>query len=81
MKLINSFWLGQTTGETIATFGAARLVKKLDGKIELVGGTAGDHADAHEWCSMFAPANRSEGNALETIDAMVEDTPIEASKR
>ena len=55
MKLINSFWLGQTTGETIATFGAARLVKKLDGKIELIGGTAGDHADAREWCSLFAP--------------------------
>jgi len=46
MKLINSFWLGQTTGETIATFGAARLVKKLDGKIELIGGTADDHAAA-----------------------------------
>jgi hypothetical protein len=55
MKLINSFWLGQTTGETLATFGAARLVKKLDGKIELIGGTADDHAAAREWCSLFAP--------------------------
>jgi hypothetical protein len=55
MKLINSFWLGQTAGETIATFGAARLVKKLDGKIELSGGTAADLADAREWCSIFAP--------------------------
>ena len=55
MKLINSLWLGQTTGETIATFGAARLVKKLDGKIELIGGTADDHAAAREWCSLFAP--------------------------
>lgn len=55
MKLINSYWLGQTTGETIATFGAARLVKKLDGKIELIGGTGKDHADAREWCSLFAP--------------------------
>ena len=55
MKLINSLWLGQTTGETLATFGAARLVKKLDGKIELIGGTADDHAAAREWCSLFAP--------------------------
>ena len=55
MKLINSLWLGQTTGETIAIFGAARLVKKLDGKIELFGGTEDDHAAAREWCSLFAP--------------------------
>jgi hypothetical protein len=27
MKLKNSYWLGQTEGKTIATFGAARLVK------------------------------------------------------
>ena len=55
MKLINSLWLGRTTGETIAIFGAARLVKKLDGKIELIGGTADDHAAAREWCALFAP--------------------------
>jgi hypothetical protein len=55
MKLINSFWLGDLTGETIATFGAARLVKKLNGKIELIGGNANDLADAREWCSLFAP--------------------------
>jgi len=55
MKLNNSYWHGQTKGETMATFGAARLVKKLNGKIELIGGTAEDHADAREWCSLFAP--------------------------
>ena len=55
MKLKNSLWLGQTTGETLAIFGAARLVKKLDGKIELIGGTAEQHAAAREWCSLFAP--------------------------
>ena len=55
MNLKNSYWLGQTEGETMATFGAARLVKKLNGKIELIGGTADDHADAREWCSLFAP--------------------------
>jgi hypothetical protein len=55
MKLKNSFWLGEIEGETIAIFGSARLVKKLNGKIELIGGTADDHADAREWCSLFAP--------------------------
>jgi hypothetical protein len=55
MKLINSLWLGQTTGETIAIFGAARLIKTLDGKIELIGGTADDHAAARGWCTLFAP--------------------------
>ena len=55
MKLKNSVWIGQTEGESLAIFGSTRLVKKLDGKIELIGGTAGDHADARERCSLFAP--------------------------
>ncbi len=38
----------------IASFGAARLVKNPDGRIELIGGTADDYADAREWCSLFA---------------------------
>jgi hypothetical protein len=38
----------------LATFGTARLVKKPDGRHELIGGTADDHAAAREWCSMFA---------------------------
>jgi hypothetical protein len=32
-------WRIQDEGETIATFGAARLIKKLDGKMELLGGS------------------------------------------
>ena len=40
-------------GETIAVFGAARLVKQLDGKIQLLGGTPEDRRAAREWCSMF----------------------------
>jgi hypothetical protein len=39
----------------IARFGPARLVRKLDGRHELIGGTADDHAAAREWCSLFAP--------------------------
>ena len=40
-------------GATIAVFGAARLVKHLDGKIQLVGGTRDDRHAAREWCSLY----------------------------
>jgi len=40
-------------GELIASFGDARLVRKLHGKIELLGGTPDDRAEAREWCSLF----------------------------
>lgn len=40
-------------GETIAVFGAARLVKHLDGKIQHLGGSRDDRRAAREWCSMF----------------------------
>ena len=40
---------------TIARFGTARLVRHFDGPYELVGGTPEDRADAHEFCSLFAP--------------------------
>ena len=43
----------QNDGELIASFGDARLVRKLSGKIELIGGTETDRAEAREWCSMF----------------------------
>ena len=43
----------QTT--TIARFGPARLVRKPDGRHEIIGGTAQHHAAAREWCSLFAP--------------------------
>jgi hypothetical protein len=38
----------------IAAFGTTCLVKKSDGLHELIGGTVDDHADAREWCSLFA---------------------------
>lgn len=53
MKIKNSFCFGQATGEILASFGTARLVKKRDGRHELIGGTADDHAVAREWCSLF----------------------------
>jgi hypothetical protein len=54
MKIRYSFpEFGRTEAEVIAIFGQARLVKRLDGKLELVGGSADDHAEAREWVSMF----------------------------
>lgn len=40
-------------GETLAVFGAARLVSDLDGKIQLFDGTPDDRRAAGEWGSMF----------------------------
>jgi hypothetical protein len=40
--------------QLVAIFGTARLVKKSDGRHELIGSTADDHAAAREWCSLFA---------------------------
>lgn len=53
MKFNRLAWLPQDKGETIATFGDARLVKYLDGKIQLIGGTLDDRRAAREWCSLF----------------------------
>ena len=46
-------YLHRDYGETLATFGSARLVKHLSGKIELLGGSPADRAEAREWCSLF----------------------------
>ena len=53
MKLHPLAWLIRDEGDSLARFGAARLVKKLDGKIELIGGSAQDRAAAREWCALF----------------------------
>jgi hypothetical protein len=37
----------------VARFGQARLLSRADGRVELRGGTASDHADAKEWISLF----------------------------
>jgi hypothetical protein len=39
----------------VAQFGPARLVRKPDGRHELIGGTAGHRGAAREWFSIFAP--------------------------
>jgi hypothetical protein len=38
----------------ITTFGEGQFVRHIDGRYELIGGTAEDHADARDWCSLFA---------------------------
>ena len=48
MKLNLLARLQQNDGELIASFGTARLVKRLSGKIELIGGSADDRAEARE---------------------------------
>jgi len=40
-------------GEVIALFGDAKLVKTIDSKYELRGGSKGDRTAAQEWISMF----------------------------
>jgi len=40
-------------GEVVAYFGQARLIKFLDGRLELQGGSHADRAEAKEWMSMF----------------------------
>jgi hypothetical protein len=41
-------------GEVIAGWGEARLIRHLDGRYQLVGGTAEDQAVVREWISLFA---------------------------
>lgn len=39
--------------EIIAYFGQARLVRRLDAKFEIRGGSREDHSAAKEWISLF----------------------------
>jgi len=53
MKIRNFFPEFEDEGEVIAAFGQAKLVKYLNGKCELRGGSGEDLAAAKEWISMF----------------------------
>ncbi len=46
-------YLHQDQAEVIATFGQAQLVRHLNGRCEIRGGTPSDYACAREWCSLF----------------------------
>ena len=47
------FPLFKDEGEAVAGWGEAELIKYLDGKTELRGGSDQDRADAREWISLF----------------------------
>jgi hypothetical protein len=40
-------------GEVVASWGGAKLIKHLDGKLELKGGSKEERGEAREWMSMF----------------------------
>jgi hypothetical protein len=40
-------------GEVVASWGQARLIKYLNGKVELSGGSEQERAEAREWVSLF----------------------------
>ena len=53
MKLSKLLPYLKDEGEIIAFFGEAKLVKHLNGKYELRGGSKDDRLAAKEWISMF----------------------------
>jgi len=52
MKL-KFFPLFKDQGELIAALGEAQLIKHLDGKVELKGGSKEDRIEARDWILMF----------------------------
>jgi hypothetical protein len=50
MKFLSPF---KDEGEVIASWGEAQLIKYLDGKLGLKGGSKEDRLAAHEWISLF----------------------------
>ena len=53
---MTTHYTAEETLETlIATFGAAKLVRCLNGRFELRGGNHGDLVEAREWASLFMP--------------------------
>lgn len=45
-------------GTLLAGFGTAKLLRFLDGRVELEGGTEADRATALEWLAKFCPETR-----------------------
>ena len=48
-------WLNAEPGqeEMIASFGSARIIKHLNGRLEIRGGTEAEKAQAHAWMKQF----------------------------
>jgi hypothetical protein len=53
MKTRNFFQLFRDEGEVVAAWGDAKLLKYLDGKVELRGGSQKNRGEAKEWMSLF----------------------------
>jgi len=53
MKIRKNDWAGWYGSELVASFGEAKLIKQLEGRFELRGGSAEDHTAAQEWISLF----------------------------
>jgi hypothetical protein len=53
MRIRNIFPDFKNEGETIASWGGAKLIKYLDGKLELRGGSKEERGEAREWMSLF----------------------------
>jgi hypothetical protein len=53
MRIGSYFLEFKDEGTVIASFGEASLIKFLDGKYELKGGSKEDRIGAHEWISLF----------------------------
>jgi hypothetical protein len=53
MRPITRFDGFKDEGEVIAAFGKAELVKFLNGKYELRGGSRDDRQEAREWIALF----------------------------
>ena len=53
MRIRNILSLFKDEAELIASFGEADLVRYLDGRYELRGGSRDDRLTAKEWISMF----------------------------
>ncbi|HOY60800.1 MAG TPA: hypothetical protein PK640_21975 [Verrucomicrobiota bacterium] len=53
MRFKYADWIRPETDEVVAVFGQAKLVRRLDGKTELRGGTHQDRITAKEWIALF----------------------------
>jgi len=53
MKSMHYFPELKDEGEAVAYFGGARLIKRLDGTLELIGGSDADRATAQDWMFKF----------------------------
>ena len=64
MKINLAASFAQNQDERIAGFGDAWIVRKLNGRFKLIGGSLEDRRAAREWCSLFLAKAVFEGEAL-----------------